>query len=55
MKNIHATFKTEEGEEICKWDFTIESFMTASDKDKDWIWSKIREQFDAYLKQEVSL
>jgi len=55
MKIIHATFKTDEGEEICKWDFSIESFMEASDRDKDWIWLKIKEQFDAYLKQEVSL
>lgn len=55
MKSIQATFKTAEGEEICKWDFSIESFMAASDKDKDWIWSKIKEQFDAYLKQEMKL
>jgi len=55
MKTIYATFKTEEGFEICKWDFDLNSFYIATPNDRDQIWRALREQFDAYLKQEVSL
>ena len=55
MKTIYASFKTEKGEEICKWDFDLNSFFMATQNEREQIWRALREQFDAYIKQEVSL
>ena len=55
MKTIYATFKTQDGEEICKWDFLLDSFMDATPEHKELIWRSIKEQFEAYLDKEVSL
>lgn len=52
---IKATFTTDDSFEICKWEFDLESFMNATERDKDKIWKLIREQFEAYIRQQETV
>ena len=55
MTRIKATFTADDGVEVCNWEFDLESFMMATERDKDKIWKLIREQFEAYIKQQETV
>ncbi len=55
MTIIKATFTADDGVEVCNWEFDLESFMMATERDKDQIWKLIREQFEAYIRQQETV
>ena len=55
MKKIKATFTTDDDLEVCTWEFDLESFMMATERDKDQIWKLIKEQFQAYIRQQETV